>query len=122
MASSIIKDSNLGYVDDNNTISRAYRIGENNGTLSQKCCYRIGNIVSVSASLSELTNITGNGAYFNLPYAYRPRAVTYCVGYIESSGGSYAPVLVKINTNGDVSINYSSGNIPGLYFSATYPI
>ena len=90
-------------------------------TLDKTTCTKVGNVVSVSGRLTNLTE-AANGSFFTIPSGFRPRSTIYANGYITVDG-VFTPMFLTISSAGDVAISYSaSRQLTQIFFSATYAV
>lgn len=120
MASSTIH-STYTEIENNNTITRASRIASNNGNLTQKNCYKIGQIVHVGVIFSGLSGISGNGDFVVIPPRYVPRKNTMCMGTVTLNNVEY-PTFFIIHTDGTVELTFTSSDVSRITFATTYSI
>ena len=67
---------------------------------------RVGHMVFASCRHYGI-NATANGIFFTIPDGFRPSASCYVYGYI-SIDAIQRPVMALVETNGNVTIGYSS--------------
>ena len=91
------------------------------GTFEQYCCYKVGNVVNVSARIYNLSQVA-SGFFFTLPEGFRPRTKAYCSGTIFINNTA-TPATINIETNGSVGVNYSGTlTLTQISFVGTFPI
>lgn len=78
------------------------------GTLDSAICYKVGNMVNVSGRIHTMNNEQAAGTFFVIPEGFRPRNAVFTSGYINVNNVGNMPILATIQSNGNVSIGYSS--------------
>lgn len=114
-------------LESNNTysstvVSKASGIAT--GTLDNNNCYKVGNIVVASGRIHTMTNQdAGTHVFFKIPEGFRPHAQLRVMGYMNIDNIGSVSVFATINTNGDVSLVYSSSyQCNQVGFAGSFPI
>ena len=103
------------------SISKASRV--TSGTLDNSICYKQDGVVTISARLHTMSDIVAYGDFFIIPEGYRPHETTLLMCYYELANGAKGNFFVAVNTGGNVSFYFSSGqNITLLLFSGSYAV
>ena len=80
------------------------------GTLDNTTCYKIGDVVTVSARIHSMNNATATGPFFVVPDGFRPKYPTRVSGYMNVNGVGSVPLLATITSDGRVDIGYSASS------------
>lgn len=95
------------------------------GILGNVICYKIGNIVHVSARIHTMDRQQSSGYFFVIPDGFRPRTLTNVMGsmVVNENDVGRVPLFASIGTDGNVEIFYSTAyTCDQVSFAGTYSI
>lgn len=89
-------------------------------SLSHNSCWSDGNVVNIGLTISNI-DVAANGTVATVPEGYRPVGyAARCIG-IAAIDNAYIPVFTTVNSDGSVTIGYSSSkHMTRFEFAATY--